>query len=122
MEDNRLNWDSSNENLTKETRGLLNDYLLILNTANKSEATITKYQWILEKFLSQCSIPIQDLSSFDFRKWLNTYSEGKSPKTMDLVLSCLSSFSTFCLDEEYMQNMVLKNVGDQRYYKLYHDI
>jgi integrase/recombinase XerD len=108
MDDIRKHWESSNENLTKETRGFLNDYLLSLETANKAEATITKYCWILEKFLSQCSIPIADLTSNDVRNWLNIYSEGKSPKTMDLVLSCLSSFFSFCLEEDYMENMVIK--------------
>ncbi|MET3726970.1 integrase/recombinase XerD [Fictibacillus halophilus] len=96
------------KNINKETRGILNDYLLSLNTANKSEATITKYQWILEKFLSQCAIPIEKISSKDVLDWLNDYSEGKSPKTMDLVLACLSSFFTFCLEEEYMEKQVLK--------------
>lgn len=99
---------SSNEDIPLDTRRILNEYLLNLELANKSEATVTKYLWILEKFLSAISISIKDLTSANVLDWLNSFSEGKSPKTIDLVLSCLSSFFKFCLEEDYMENMVIK--------------
>jgi integrase/recombinase XerD len=108
MNDIQKYWESSNENLSIETRSILNEYLLGLKLANKAEATITKYLWILEKFLSVSSISIKGLTSANVLDWLNSFSEDKSPKTIDLVLSCLSSFFKFCLEEDYMENMVIK--------------
>jgi integrase/recombinase XerD len=99
---------SNNENLTIETRRILNEYLLNLELANKSEATVLKYLWVLEKFLSATSISIKDLTSAHVLDWLNSFSVEKSPKTIDLVLSCLSSFFKFCLEEDYMENTVIK--------------
>ncbi|MGG3804396.1 tyrosine-type recombinase/integrase [Metabacillus fastidiosus] len=75
---------------------------------NKAEATITKYRWILERFLNECTIPLEELTSKDVGKWLNEFSEGKKAKTLDLVLAVVSSFFSFCLDEEYMEITVMK--------------
>jgi integrase/recombinase XerD len=109
MAGNRKFWESSNENILLKTRKILNEYLLSLKLANKAEATITKYLWILERFFRECPIPVDILTSEDVLKWLNAYSNGKSPKTIDLVLSSLSSFFKFCIEEDYMENMVIKS-------------
>jgi integrase/recombinase XerD len=108
MEDNRKYWESSNENISIETRRILNEYFLSLKLANKAEATITKYLWILEGFFCECSIPLDNLTSEDVLKWLNDFSVRKKARTIDLVLSCLSSFFKFCLEEDYMEDMVIK--------------
>lgn len=101
-------WESSSEDILLETKVILNEYLLSLKLANKAEATITKYGWILETFFKDCMVPVKKLTSDDVLVWLQTFSIGKKEKTIDLFLSCLSSFFTFCLDEEYMDQMVIK--------------
>lgn len=108
MEDTRKYWESTNENISIETRRILNEYFLSLKLANKAEATITKYLWILERFFYESSIPLDNLTSEDVLKWLNDFSVDKKAKTIDLVLSCLSSFFKFCLEEDYMEDMVIK--------------
>lgn len=108
MEANRRNWEFSNENILKETRKVLNAYLLKLKVDKKAEATIDKYLWILNRFFCECSIPLNNLTSEDVLKWLNEFSVNKKAKTIDLVLSCFSSFFKFCLEEDYMENMVIK--------------
>jgi integrase/recombinase XerD len=108
MTDNRKYWESTNENLSLETKRILNEYLLSLKLANKAEATITKYLWILERFFRECTVPLKKLTSEDVLKWLNKFSVDKKAKTIDLVLSCLSSFFNFCLEEDYMENVVIK--------------
>lgn len=40
--------------------------------------------------------------------WLTTFSVGKKPRTVDLYLSAVSSFFSFCLEEEYMEITVVK--------------
>lgn len=91
-----------------ETRNILNEYLLNLKLSNKAEATITKYKAILEGFLKECPISLEQLNSDDVFKWLQSYLVDKKEKTMDLVLSTLSSFFKFCLLEDYMSEMVIK--------------
>lgn len=101
-------WVSYSDEIPEATRVILNEYLLSLKLANKAEATITKYKWILEQFLRECAIPIEKLTSDDVLKWLKQFSVDKKERTIDLFLSCLSSFFQFCLAEEFMDNMVLK--------------
>lgn len=105
---NKKYWISCNSSICKETKTILNEYLLGLKIANKAEATITKYKSILELFLSECTIPLQELSTDDVFKWIQGYSVDKKEKTMDLVLSTLSSFFKFCLEEDYVEKMLLK--------------
>ncbi|MDQ0154245.1 tyrosine-type recombinase/integrase [Robertmurraya andreesenii] len=101
-------WESTNESIPNESRTILNEYLLSLKLENKAVATITKYRRFLERFLKECKIPIEELSSEDVRKWLDKFSVDKKPKTVDLVLATLSSFFSFCLKEEYMETTVMK--------------
>lgn len=106
--DTQKYWESINEHISIETRRVLNEYFLSLKLANKTEATITKYLWILERFFYESSIPLGNLTSEDVLKWLNEFSVDKKAKTIDLFLSCLSSFFKFCLEENYMEEMVIK--------------
>lgn len=108
MEKEGKYWISNHEAIPKETREILNEYLLTLKLANKAEATITKYRRILEKFLSECQISLKKLTSDDVSQWLNIFSVDKKPRTVDLFISAFSSFFMFCLDEEYTTTMVMK--------------
>ncbi|MGE7660256.1 tyrosine-type recombinase/integrase [Peribacillus sp. NPDC097197] len=101
-------WQSNSEAIPLETRVILNEYLLSMKLSNKAEATIKKYRWILERFFRECTIQLEELTSDDVLHWLNEFSEGKKPKTIDLFLSAISSFFQFCLAEEYMDTMVIK--------------
>lgn len=108
MESSNKYWQSTHEAIPKPTRTILNEYLLSLKLANKAEATITKYRWVLERFFTECTVPLEALTSVHVLNWLNEFSPGKKPKTVDLFLSSLSSFFQFCLAEEYLENMVIK--------------
>lgn len=101
-------WESTNESVPLTSRTILNDYLLSIKLEKKAPATIIKYRKILEHFLHECTIPLEELTSEEVLKWLDRYSEGKKPKTMDLVFYTLSSFFTFCLNEGYMERTVMK--------------
>lgn len=108
MEITKKYWQSSNRDIPLSTRTILNEYLLSLKLEKKAEATITKYCYILEVFFSECPVSLDQLTSVDVLNWLNEYSLDKKPRTMDLVLSTLSSFFNFCLAEEYLANTVIK--------------
>ena len=76
--------------------------------ANKAEATIEKYRRIIEAFFKQCTIPLDEMTSDDVLTWLTAISSGKKARTVDLYLSAVSSFFSFCLEEEYMEKTVVK--------------
>ncbi|MGX9133251.1 tyrosine-type recombinase/integrase [Rummeliibacillus sp. JY-2-4R] len=102
-------WQCTNEAIPIQAKTILNEYLLSLKLANKAEATISKYCSILERFFSECAVPINDLTSNDVLKWFQEFSVGKKERTLDLVLSTLSSFFKFCIAEDYLETMVIKN-------------
>ncbi|MFD2446539.1 tyrosine-type recombinase/integrase [Bacillus sp. CGMCC 1.16607] len=99
---------STIEVISKPTRTILNEYLLNLQLANKTEATIKKYRWILERFFRECPIPIDQLHSDDVQHWLIQFSTGKKARIIDLFLSTLTSFFQFCLEKDYIKKTVMK--------------
>lgn len=101
-------WQSNNELIPSPTRAILNEYLLSIKLENKAEATIKKYRSILERFLYNCSLPLNELTSDDVFNYLNQFFLGKNPKSIKLYLSSLSSFFKFCLSEEYIENELIK--------------
>lgn len=109
MKSSQKYWISTNEAISVQTKTILNEYLLSLKLENKAEATISKYRSILERFFSECTVPIDSLISDNVLKWFQSFSHGKREKTLDLVLSILSSFFKFCIEEDYMDTMVIKN-------------
>ncbi|WP_163537230.1 site-specific tyrosine recombinase/integron integrase [Gracilibacillus sp. YIM 98692] len=108
MNSSKYYWKSTNEFIPKGARNILNEYLLSLKLENKAEATIKKYRRILERFLQECTVPLETITSEDVLHWLNQFSLDKKPKTVDIVLSSLSSFFKFCLAEDYINTMVIK--------------
>ncbi|GGI16600.1 tyrosine-type recombinase/integrase [Gottfriedia solisilvae] len=101
-------WQSKHEIVPLKTREIINEYLLSLKLENKAEATIVKYRSILERFFSNCIIPLNLLTSNDVFGYLKEFSTGKKPKSVKLYISTLSSFFKFCLAEEYLDTMLIK--------------
>ncbi|MGE7667169.1 tyrosine-type recombinase/integrase [Ureibacillus composti] len=101
-------WLSENDEIPNESKEVLNEYLLSLKLANKAESTIVVYRSILGRFLSECNVSIQELTSEVVLKWFIKYSVGKKEKTIDLVFSTLSSFFKFCFVEEYIDTLIMK--------------
>ncbi|WP_039041555.1 tyrosine-type recombinase/integrase [Sporosarcina sp. ZBG7A] len=108
MSEPKIYWESTAGHLLEETRQALNEYLLSLKLADKAEATIEKYRRIIEAFFKECNLPLEEITSDDVLVWLTTISEGKKARTVDLYLSAVSSFFSFCLEEEYMEKTVVK--------------
>lgn len=108
MEGPKKIWESTDESIPIQTRMIINEYLLSLKLANKAQATITKYKWVLERFFRECLVHLELLTSEDVLKWLTQFAVDKKERTVDLFLSCLSSFFQFCLAEDYMENMAIK--------------
>jgi len=114
MNSSKKYWISTNEAISVHTKTILNEYLLSLKLENKAESTISKYRSILERFFSECNVPISELKSDKVLKWFQAFSVGKRGKTLDLVQSTLSSFFKFCISEDYMDTVITKNQGRQK--------
>lgn len=108
MVESKKYWECTDTALLEETRKALNEYLLSLKLANKAVATIDKYRRIIEAFFKECKLPLEEITSDDVLMWLTTISAGKKPRTIDLYLSAVSSFFSFCLEEDYMEITVVK--------------
>lgn len=108
METSQKYWVSKNERISRVTLAIFNEYLLSLKLENNAESTIIKYKKNLERFLSECSTPLQELNSEVFHKWFLLFSKNKEPRTIELMLSCLSSFFKFCMEEEYLETKIIK--------------
>ena len=103
----RKYWISTHEGIPKQTRMILNEYLLSLKLANKAESTIYKYRSFLERFCRECLVELDSLTSEDVLRWVNKFSVGKKESTVIIVLSILSSFFK-CLEEDYMDKTLMK--------------
>ena len=101
-------WISTDNGIAHENLEVLNEFLLNLKLSNKSEATVRKYKSILQMFLKAIEKSVSDLTSNDVYEWLKEYSIGKKEKSIDLVLATLSKFFQFCIEEDYLDQMVFK--------------
>ncbi|MGE7544177.1 tyrosine-type recombinase/integrase [Sporosarcina newyorkensis] len=101
-------WESNHPDILPENKEKLNEYLLSLKLANKAVSTVSKYRKILEAFLLETPILVEKLTSDDIRKWLNDFSLGKSEGTIIFYLSVITQFFNFCLDEDYMDQTIVK--------------
>ncbi|MEK4023657.1 tyrosine-type recombinase/integrase [Sporosarcina sp. FSL W7-1283] len=104
----RKYWVSDHEGIPKETLTIFNEYLLSLKLENKAEATIIKYRNVLRGFLSECTIPLKELTAEIVLKWLNVNSTNKKAGTIIHTHATLTSFFNFCLEEGYMDDVVIK--------------
>lgn len=77
MSNSEKYWVSDYQDILHERQKELNEYLQSLKLENKAEATIIKYRRVLERFLMECSISLEELSSDDIRIWLTHFSRGK---------------------------------------------
>lgn len=102
-------WVCENKKIDESYRKILNDYLMSLKLANKSKYTINYRRQHIEKFLLECSLPLNDLTPEYVLAWLKKHSMHKNEGTINNYISDLSCFFKFCLEEEYIQRVIVKN-------------
>jgi len=102
-------WIIENENISSQNKMIANVYLKVLKLANKSDQTLDKYRWVLEKFLIDCPQNLDELVPEDVLAWLTHRFGDKKERTKGLVFAVLSSFFKFCLTEEYIERSLTKN-------------
>ena len=98
-----------NSNLYLETQNILNEYLINLTLTNKSNLTIKRYHYLLEKVLIDLSKPIEELTSNDLLSYIHNEFKNFKNSTINSNISILSSFFKFCKTEEYIDEILIKN-------------
>lgn len=87
---------------------LVNDFLLSMKLANRSQETITSYRVILQKFFLDKNEPVTSLTSNAILQWFKTHVWHLKETTICGYFSVLSSFCTFCVHEEYLERSPIK--------------
>ena len=102
-------WVVENEKINSNNLEILNEYLLDLKIANRSEETIKSYRYYLERFLIHCSKNLQCLTFDDVYSWLQTF-QGLEKSTIRKIMLVLSAFFNYCLDDDrkYIEKFLLK--------------
>ncbi|MFC7782902.1 tyrosine-type recombinase/integrase [Rossellomorea sp. GCM10028870] len=88
---------------------VVSDFLLSLKLANRSEGTVIQYRRFLEHFFNDMVDPFSSLSSDTILEWFRTHQSHIKEATLQLRLSILSSFYSFCLKEALVERSPIKS-------------
>lgn len=68
------------------------------------KTTIVLYQRTVSEMITYCSVPFQEITTRNIRKWLSHLEEkGHAPATIKKKLFGLRLFYTYCLEEQLMK-------------------
>ncbi len=77
-------------------------YLAAKKIEGKSDGTIARYKFVIDKLLEYIDKPILEMTTNDIRFFLATYKRGNSNTTMDGMRRCLSAFFNWLEAEDYI--------------------
>lgn len=102
-------WVISSNKIDTANLSIANEYLESLKLRKRSQATIEKYKWVINMFLTYNPRRLNELDSDDVLSWLRTDHANNKEKTINLFISVLSGFFRFCLEEEYIEKVLIKS-------------
>lgn len=94
--------------LQKTNEVIIEECVDDLEERNKSEHTERQYRTTLNIFFSECKKPISEINYDDVFSWLEVYSEGKTPATINCRLSVLKNFFEFCVKKSYLSRVPIR--------------
>lgn len=101
-------WELTKTFSNVRNQEVIGDFLLSLKLANRSQGTIIIYRWFLERFFADRKELFSSLTSDMIIKWFKEHEEHVKESSFSLRLSVLSSFYTFCVQEEYLDRSPIK--------------
>lgn len=101
-------WIIKSTEVESDALVIANEYLKSLKLRNRSTATIDKYRWVIEMFLTYDPKQLNKLEPDDVLNWLRNNHSDKKERTINLFISVLSGFFRFCLEEEYIDKVLIK--------------
>lgn len=102
-------WELKKRLPNKFNQEVINDFLLSLKLANRSEGTIVLYRRFLERFFGGMKHPFSSLASDAILQWFNDHNSGRKEVTLQCHFSVLNSFYTFCVQEDYLERSPMKS-------------
>jgi integrase/recombinase XerD len=93
----------SNFEMTMEIELFLN-----IKEGELSKNSVAQYITTFKIFFSYCNKPIAQIKYHDVLEWLETYSKGKSDRTIICRLSNLMCFFHFCLNQKMITKIPIK--------------
>lgn len=87
---------------------IINDFLLSLKLANRSKNTLNLYRGFLERFFGDIEESYSSLSSERIQSKLIGDGEKIKDSSLSFRISVLSSFYTFCVEEELIERSPIK--------------
>lgn len=92
----------------KVNQDVINEFLLNLKLQNRSDVTIKRYRIFLEHFFAHQEIEFSKLSPEVIIQWFRTHQAHVKESSFRVRLNIISSFFTFCVQEEYLTHSPIK--------------
>ena len=92
-----------------ENTEVINDFLLNLKLANRSQGTIENYRQFLERFFGNSNESFSTLTSDEIIQWFKQNQGHLKESSFHTRLSILASFYKFCVQEEYLDRSPMKS-------------
>jgi len=93
----------------KLNQTMVDNFLMHLKLANRSQETIIQYREFITIFFSHTNEMFSTLTSDDILNWFIKNQEHIKETTYRFRLSVLSSFYNYCVQEEYVEDSPIKS-------------
>ncbi|MGE7660258.1 tyrosine-type recombinase/integrase [Peribacillus sp. NPDC097197] len=102
-------WELAKQFPNIENQNAVSEFLLSLKLTNRSETTIRMYRSFLEQFFVMQTESFASLSSETIYQWYCENQGHVKERSLKVRLSILSSFYTFCVQEELIERSLIKS-------------
>lgn len=102
-----------------ESRELLEAYVSAKKIEGRSEKTLERYQYIIEKMMGKIDVPLRKISVFHIRRYLTDEKErGISDRTLEGIREVLSAYFGWLQKEGLITTNPIVNLGAIKYQKV----
>lgn len=102
-----------------ESRELLEAYISAKKIEGRSDKTLERYQYVIEKMVKKIDVPLRKISVFHIRRYLADEKErGLSDRTLEGIREVLSAYFGWLQKEGLIASNPIVNLGAIKYQKL----
>lgn len=102
-----------------ESRELLEAYISAKKNEGRSDKTLERYQYVIEKMMKKIDVPLRKISVFHIRRYLADEKErGLSDRTLEGIREVLSAYFGWLQKEGLISSNPIVNLGAIKYQKL----
>ena len=100
-------WEVKTPMANPENLKMINEFLLYLKNANRSNGTINGYRRKLQSFFKEMEMLFSSLTADNIQEWLQKKQKDRKENTIRDYFSCLSSFFNFSVEKGYIEHSPL---------------